>query len=102
MDKHYWSDSYQEVKYQNYKHYKLPVTMDPLKDGTLIYSDNNLYIVQITNQTIAKFIKSLEENQVEIIKGGNVILKYSDRWIDDKNWIRTIGRKPFIITEQVI
>jgi hypothetical protein len=86
------------VQYQLYKHYKLPVTMEPLKYGKLTYYDKatNTYIIQITPLTQAHITPVVEdainENKVQIFKNGAMILEYIDRMIDDNTFIRILGK----------
>jgi len=48
------------ILYQNYKHYDLPVTLNPLNYRTLIhfYKSKNMYLVQIRPSIFAKITKS--------------------------------------------
>jgi len=94
----YQPKSNKTVQYQLYKHYKLPVTMDPLKYGKLTYYDKatNTYIIQITPLTHAHVMPAVEdginENKVQIFKNGAMILEYTDRMIDDNTFIRILGK----------
>jgi alpha-D-ribose 1-methylphosphonate 5-triphosphate synthase subunit PhnI len=49
-------------KFQNYKHYKLPITIEPLKYGKLILNilELNLFVIQINKTNIA-LINQYEE-----------------------------------------
>ena len=38
-----------KMKYQNYSHYKLPITINPLEYGKLIEQIDNKYIIQLNN-----------------------------------------------------
>lgn len=76
-----------KIKYQNYRHWKLPISMDPLKYGMIISIDKatNTYYAQVTPLTIAKlFVKSSTENHVEIFKNGRMVIKYTDKIITNK------------------
>jgi hypothetical protein len=94
----YQPKSIKPVQYQLYKHYKLPVTMDPLKYGMLTYYDKttNTYIIKITPLTQGHVIPVIEdginENQVQIFKNGGMILEYIDRMIDSNTFIRVLGK----------
>ena len=39
--------------YQNYRHYKIPITMDPLEYGKLIFKTDNTYILWVSDRTLA-------------------------------------------------
>jgi hypothetical protein len=42
-----------DVKYQNYQHYKLPITMNPLEYGRLIEQTDNKFTMQINDTNVA-------------------------------------------------
>jgi DNA polymerase family B len=101
----YSTKSSKPIQYQLYKHYKQPVTMEPLKYGKLTYYDKatNTYIIQITPLTQAHITPSVlpqhsqqqegfNENKVEIFKNGCMILEYTDKMVDDNTFIRTLGK----------
>src|SRR6266699_656227 len=55
------------IKYQNYSHYKLPITMDPLKYGKLIEQIGNKFIITLTTPTNIAVIKQINnENFISI------------------------------------
>lgn len=85
------------IDYQNYKHYKLPVTLDPLKYGKILYHDKvtNTFITQIGQLTQAIIKKFSEYNYVEIMKSGNLVLTYKDIVTENNNFIREIGKNTF-------
>lgn len=85
--------------YQNYKHYKLPVTMNPLEYGSNpVLANNSLYVVPITPLTIAKItIKNKGmENKIDIYKNGKLVISYTDKKIDQNNFERIIGLNKYI------
>jgi hypothetical protein len=79
--------------HQYYKHYKLPLTMNPDNYGNLIYRDsaNNTYLVQITDETVAKITFKNNINNVDLIRKGNIVLTYKDKKIHETSFERTIG-----------
>jgi DNA polymerase type B, organellar and viral len=86
--------------FQNYKHYKLPQTMDPLKYGANpIIATDSIYVVPITPLTTAKIIVQNNENHVDIIKKGNVILSYVDRLINPTRFERSIGSNKYVFIQ---
>lgn len=99
-DKVILKDLISTSKYQNYKHYKLPITMDPLYYGKLIYLEKstNTHIVQVTPRTLAHVTPDAlgVMNQVEIFKDGEMILNYKDRFVNgNKSFIITLGKNTF-------
>lgn len=90
-----------KTNYQFYRHYKLPITMDPLKYGIVIHLDktNNTYVVQITSLTIAKIsVKRIGDktiNEVEIYREGHLFLKYVDTSNPKEGFVRRIGKNTY-------
>jgi len=88
------------VFYQNYKKHKLPVTMDPIKYGKLIYFDEykNTYLVQITDKSIASINVKDGINTVEIIREGDIVMKYTDQMLNENYILRKIGNNTYHYT----
>ena len=42
-----------DMSYQNYYHFKFPITMDPLKYGKLVTKLDNKYIILMINKNLA-------------------------------------------------
>lgn len=91
---------------QNYKHYKLPVTLDPLAYGKLINTinlstkDNNIiqYYIQVTSLTLFIINQSIIDdkiiNKVSVFRDGDKVLEYIDTFKNnDTNFVRIIGQK---------
>lgn len=98
---------------QNYKHYKLPVTLDPLAYGKLINSINitsslpngsksvddysiineTQYIIQVTPLTLFIINQSIDNekiiNKVSIFREGDKVLEYIN---NESNFMRQIGK----------
>lgn len=83
------------LQYQNYKHYKLPITINPLEYGKLIFNKDNTYIIQITNHTIAIITQLEEFNEIKFFKTGDLTFTYKDHKIDDNTFIRSLENKKF-------
>jgi hypothetical protein len=81
------------VKYQNYKNYKLPITVEPLKYGKLIIhiEQLNLFIVSITPKTLAIITKNEDFNHIKFFRDGNFIFEYKDTIITDNTFRRSLG-----------
>jgi hypothetical protein len=84
-----------ETKYHFYKHYKLPVAFDPLKYGKVITSINNKFFVQITPLTTAIIDHTEKKNSVQIIKDGNIVIKFTDQLLNNNIILRTIGKNSY-------
>ena len=78
------------TKFQNYLHYKLPITMNPLEYGNLIEQFDNKYIIQLNTSNIV-IIKELDnENYVKFFRKGELIFEFKDTYISENTFIRTI------------
>jgi hypothetical protein len=93
-----FTDSEFKVDYQNYKKYKLPITMNPFEYGKLVRMDasNKCYFVQITLLTYAE-ITQLDDNTNEVIifRNGDPVIEYKDKLINKDQMVRTIGRNEY-------
>ena len=84
------------IKYQNYSHYKLPITMDPLKYGKLIEQIGNKYIITLSTPTNIAVIKHINnENFVRIFRKGELIFEYKEIKISEFKFIRIISDQKF-------
>ena len=83
------------LKFQNYKHYKLPITLNPMEYGKLIFKIDNIFIKQITSFTIALIFQYDEFNEVKFFKKGDLRFIYKDHKIDESTFIRSIENKKF-------
>jgi hypothetical protein len=80
------------IKYQNYLHYKLPITSNPLEYGKLIEQIGNKYIITLTTPTNVAVIKKINnENFVKIFRKGELMFEYKEIKISDIKFIRTIS-----------
>jgi DNA polymerase type B, organellar and viral len=84
-----------KLNYQNYKHYKLPITIKPLDYGKLIYNMDNIYIMQVTIRTIALITQFEDFNEVKFFKEGDLVFIYKDHKIDENTFIRSLENKKF-------
>ena len=83
------------LKFQNYKKYKLPITINPLNYGKLIYQNINFYVVFINNRNLALIDQYDLYNQVKIYTNGELNFEYKDHKIDDSTFIRSIEDNKF-------
>lgn len=75
------------VKYQNYKNYKLPITVEPLKYGKLIIhiEQLNLFIVSITPKTLAIITQNIICMNIETYMDGETMIPYLICYYDGIN-----------------
>jgi hypothetical protein len=78
------------LKYQNYSHYLLPITIAPLEYGKLIYQKDNIFIIQLNNTNIVVINTTDNENSVKLFRKGDLIFEYKDIKLSENHFIRTI------------
>jgi len=79
-----------QLKYQNFKHHKLPISINPLKFGKLIDQMDNKYIIQLTTNNLV-IIKQIDnENIVKFFRKGDLMFEFKDLKISDNIFIRTL------------
>ena len=84
------------MKYQNYLHYKLPITSNPLEYGKLIEQIGNLYIIALITPTNIAVIKQINsENFVKIFRKGELMFEYTEIKISHIKFIRTISEQRY-------
>ncbi len=80
--------------FQKYKHFKLPITMNPLKYGYVIFESDGHYIVEINSGTIATIQtkeatdKSEKYNLISIHRNKNLLFTFKDIYIDNNSSFR--------------
>lgn len=77
------------MKYQTYKYFKLPITMNPLNYGKLILNLEkvNLRISQINPTNLALILQHEKINHVKIFHKGDFVFEYKDHLIDDNTFM---------------
>jgi DNA polymerase type B, organellar and viral len=88
------------TKFQIYSHYKLPITLDPLKYGKLLEQINNKFIVQLTTKNVAIINQNEKENFVKIFKNGDLILEFTDKTVQENSFIRSINDTRFLFENE--
>jgi len=83
------------IKYQNYSHYKLPITVNPLEYGKLIEQIGNKYIIQLNSTNVLIVNESENENLIRLFRKGEFIFEFKDLKIDNNSFIRTILDQKF-------
>ena len=92
--------------YQNYRHYKLPYFLDPLKYGLLLHEEDrsdsgHFYILQNNNGNTFKILQTIDpitgliHNNVELFRQGITGLVYTDQEISNGIFTRTIGSNKY-------
>ena len=79
------------LKYQNYSHYKLPITMEPLKFGKLLEQIGNKYIIQLNTTNVVVISQKQNENFVKFFRKGELMFEFKDVRKSDISFIRTIS-----------
>src|SRR6266478_5451805 len=78
------------MNFQNYSHYKLPITINPLEYGKLIEQFENKYIVQLNTTNVFVILEKQNENFIKVFKKGELMFEFTDVKISDIKFIRTI------------
>lgn len=81
--------------FQNYNHFKLPITMEPLKYGKLIINIDNLFILQINRTNLALVSQFKDLNKVKLYRQGDFMFEYTDFKISNNSFIRSLNNKKF-------
>ena len=84
------------ILYQNYKHFKLPITIKPLEYGKLIFNQDNNFILQINRTNVALINEWPEFNLVKIFHKGDLALSYKDLTNSDLEFARLIENEKFV------
>jgi len=81
--------------FQNYKHYKLPITINPLEYGKLILNKDNIFIISITPRTILVITQYKDFNDIKFYRDGDLIFNYRDHKINENTFIRSLEDQKF-------
>jgi len=84
-----------DLRYQYYFHHKLPITMNPLEYGKLIYKQKNVYTVQVSDTNIAIITQQDNNNLIKLYRKGDIIYEYKDIKINDSTFVRHLENKKF-------
>jgi hypothetical protein len=83
------------LKFHNYKKYRLPISINPLKYGKLIYQNINIYVVFINNRNLALIDQYDLYNHIKFFTNGELNFEYKDHKIEDSTFIRSIEDNKF-------
>jgi hypothetical protein len=90
------------MTYQNYRHYKLPITINPLEYGKLIIKIDNIYILSITPKAIAILTQFNDFNEIKFYREGDLIFSYKDFKTNDNEFIRILDNKKFTFKDNIL
>jgi hypothetical protein len=91
-----------QIKYLNYLHYKLPITINPLEYGKLIQQDGNQFIIQLNTNNLV-IIKQIDnENYVKFYRKGDLVLEFKDTIISENEFIRSISDTRFTFKDNIL
>jgi hypothetical protein len=90
------------IKYQNYKHYKLPITLNPLDYGKLIINIGKQFVIQVNRTNIALITQYDELNHIKLFKEGDFIFEYKDVKTNDDIFIRSLNNKKFTFKNHIL
>jgi len=88
--------------FQNYKHYKLPISLNPLEYGKLMLKIDNKYIISVGTRTIAIVTQYNEFNDIKFFRKGDLIFNYKDHKINENTFIRSLEDSKFTFKNNVL
>lgn len=88
------------------KHYKLPITMDPIQYGNIInvFDSDTSYVIQAANGNVYNIkisennLNSFKTNNIKVFRNGILTLSYTDTQVADNKFIRTINNNKYHYT----
>ena len=90
------------MTYQNYSHYKLPITIEPLEYGKLIEQIGNKYIIQLTTFNLVVINQIKNDNFVKFFRKGELLLEFKDTKISDNSFARYIENQRYIFENNIL
>lgn len=97
-----------KLNFQNYKDNKLVISYNPLDYGKLISEfkwDNYIqFVLQTKDNYIVNFLKYDNYNLIEIVSGGDIIIKFRDEFISENKFLRILDNKKYYFenNEQIL
>ena len=91
-----------KMTYQNYKHYKLPISMNPIDYGKIIHNNENLFIIQTNTSNVFKINQDKLINTTTLFKYGLMQFEFIDRKLSTDSFIRTINDNKFTFTKGIL
>lgn len=90
------------MKYQNYLHYKLPITTNPLEYGKLIEQFNNKYFIQLNTLNVITLKQIEDTNYIKFYRKGDLLFEIIDSKISENSFTRTILDTKFTFSDDKI
>lgn len=87
------------TKYQNYNHYKFPITMNPLNYGKLIIQIGSLFIIQVNKTNIALITEYDNLNHIKLFREGDLEFEYRDHKTSENQFVRTINNNKYLFKD---
>lgn len=91
-----------KTNFQFYKHYKLPITLNPLQYGKLIFNTNNIFISSVTPRTLVIIKHNEEFNDVKFFRDGDLIFTYKDFKTNENSFNRLLEYNKFIFENSIL
>lgn len=83
------------IHYHNYRHFKLPITLNPLEYGKLIDQYDNKYIVQINDTNVVIIDHFDDYNIIKLFKKGEFMFEYTDHKTSNNKFVRSLNNFEF-------
>jgi len=82
------------IKYQNYLHFKIPITNNISEYGELIEHFENKYIVQLNNNVLV--INQIDDkNFIKFFRKGELMFEFKDLKKSERSFIRILKNKKY-------
>jgi DNA polymerase elongation subunit (family B) len=88
-----------EVPHQNFNHYKLPLTTDPLQFGSPIVLGESMSFVQVSKTSVAVIRKDGNKNHVQMFSSGYLTLEFTDTIVNENTFVRKIGKNEMTVVD---
>lgn len=83
------------LKFQTFKKFKLPITINPLEYGKIILESNKLFVIWISKTSLAIIEHENDINLVKFFVNGELIFNYRDHKIASNKFVRRINNFEF-------
>lgn len=92
------------TQYQNYKKYKLPITLNPLEYGKLIIKLDSLklFIIQINRTNVILLYHFNNYNYIKLFKKGDFMFEYKDYITSDNEFVRKLNEFEFTFKNKIL
>lgn len=86
----------------NVKHFRLPISMNPLDFGKVIFKNDEITIVQAPNQNLFIFHQDEVINSVSLFKFGLLQINFVDKKLSSDTFVRTVNKNIYTFTNGVL